>query len=126
MKASAVRSENYLHNIQASNGSTFTVGMGTDIVFEVPALGNGYYCDYCTSYFRMRIDCTLPVALSAVSGQTHTQANGYVRFERGPESMFRRVVIQDASGNLLENFENYNESDLYKGRELDPLAWPRG
>ena len=116
VKASAVRSENYLHNIKASNGSAFTVGMGTDIIFEVPALGNGYYCDFSTSYFRMRVDCTLPVALTPAAGQTHTNANGYVRFERGPESMFRRVVIQDASGNLLENFENYN--DLYCLTEL--------
>ena len=35
---------------------------------------------------------------------------------RGPESMFRRVLIQDASGNLLESFENYN--DLYCLTEL--------
>ena len=104
VKASAVRSENYLHNIKASNGSTFTVGMGTYIIFEVPALGNGYHCDFSTSYFRMRVDCTLPVALTPAAGQTHTGANGYVRFERGPESMFRRVVIQDASGNLLNFF----------------------
>ena len=42
--------------------------------------------------------------------------NGFVRFERGPESMFRRVLIQDASGNLLETMENYN--DLYCLTEL--------
>jgi hypothetical protein len=44
---------------------------------------------------------------------TYTDAtkDGYVRFERGPESMFRRIQIFDASGNLLENFENYN--DMY-------------
>jgi len=64
----------------------------------------------------MRVDCTVPVALTPAAGQTHTAANGYVRFERGPESMFRRVVIQDASGNLLEIFENYN--DLYCLTEL--------
>jgi hypothetical protein len=42
--------------------------------------------------------------------------NGYIRFERGPESMFRRVQIQDSSGNLLESIENYN--DLYCLTEL--------
>ena len=42
--------------------------------------------------------------------------DGYERFERGPESMFRRLLIQDASGNLLETFENYN--DLYCLHEL--------
>ena len=49
-------------------------------------------------------------------GIQNTYSNGYVRFERGPESMFRRVMIQDASGNLLESFENYN--DLYCLQEL--------
>ena len=113
VKPSAVRSENYLHNIKASNGSSFNVQMGTDIIFEVPALGNGYYCDFSTSYFRVRVDCNLPTAIVPAAG---LQSNGYVRFERGPESMFRRVLIQDASGNLLENFENYN--DLYCLTEL--------
>ena len=116
VKASAVRSENYLHNIKASNGSEFTLQMGTDIIFDVPALGNGYCCDFSTSYFRMRVQCALPNAINVHAGQTFTTANGYVRFERGPESMFRRVIIQDASGNLLENFENYN--DVYCLTEL--------
>ena len=52
----------------------------------------------------------------AASVVANSQSNGYVRFERGPESMFRRVLIQDASGNLLENFEHYN--DLYCLTEL--------
>jgi hypothetical protein len=46
----------------------------------------------------------------------NVNGEGYVRFERGPESMFRRVQIFDASGNLLENFENYN--DMYCLTEL--------
>ena len=116
VKPSAVRSENYLHNIKASNENSFNVQMGTDIIFDVPALGNGYYCDFSTSYFRVRVDCTLGAAIVPLSGVLNTGANGYVRFERGPESMFRRVLIQDASGNLLENFENYN--DLYCLTEL--------
>ena len=33
VKPSAVRSENYLHNIKASNGSTFKCQMGQDIIF---------------------------------------------------------------------------------------------
>ena len=35
---------------------------------------------------------------------------------RGPESMLRRELIPDESGNLLENFENYN--GLYCVTEL--------
>ena len=54
------------------------------------------------------------VLIAENAGTVNTNSNGYVRFERGPESMFRRVMIQDASGNLLETFENYN--DLYNNR----------
>jgi hypothetical protein len=30
------------------------------------------------------------------------QEEGYIRFERGPESMFHRVQFQDATGAILE------------------------
>ena len=50
------------------------------------------------------MDVTLNTALTQAAGTTVKAGNGYVRFERGPESMFRRVLIQDASGNLLESF----------------------
>ena len=52
VEPSAVRSESYLHNIKASNGSKFNCTFGQDMIFDVPALGNGYYCDFFTSYNR--------------------------------------------------------------------------
>ena len=82
VKPSAVRSENYLHNIKASNGSTFKYQMGQDIIFDVPALGNGYYCDFSTSYFRMKMDVTLTDTITVDSDTTVKAGNGYVRFER--------------------------------------------
>ena len=59
---------------------------------------------------------TLANKLTQVDGTTVDAAYGYVRFERGPESILRRVLVQDASGNLLETMENYN--DLYCLTEL--------
>ena len=59
IKPSAVRSETMLHNIKAVNGVSFPLQLGQDIIFEVPALGNGYYCDFSTSYFRMNVSVTL-------------------------------------------------------------------
>ena len=56
VKPSAVRSENYLHNIKASNGSAFPLSLGKDIIFDTPVLGNGYYYDFSTSYFQCRVD----------------------------------------------------------------------
>ena len=82
VKPSAVRSENYLHNIKASNGPQFDVQMGQDIIFDVPALGNGYYCDFSTSYFRVKVDVTLGTAITQAAGATIKAGNGYVRFER--------------------------------------------
>ena len=106
VKPSAVRSENYLHNIKATNGSTFDLNLGQDIIFEVPALANGYYCDFSTSYFRVKVNVTAAVGADIASGGAAGADinNGYIRFERGLESMFRRVQIQDSSGNLLESF----------------------
>ena len=66
VKPSAVRSERYLNNIKASNGSNFKCTLGQDIIFDVPALGNGYYCDFSTSYIRFRVDMTLKTALTMV------------------------------------------------------------
>ena len=71
VKPSAVRSENYLHNIKASNGQ--------DIIFDVPALSNGYYCDFSTSYFRMKVDVTMTNTLTAATGTTDKSSNGYVK-----------------------------------------------
>ena len=88
VKPSAVRSENCLHNIKASKGPTFEVQMGQDIIFDVPVLGNGYYCDFSTAYFRVKVDVTLTTAITQNAGATNKAGNGYVRFERGPESMF--------------------------------------
>ena len=62
------------------------------------------------------MDVKLNTATTQATGVRDKTSNGHVRFERGPESMFRRVLIQDPSGNLLENFENYN--DLYCLTEL--------
>ena len=71
----------YVLFFKTSNGAIFDVAMGQDIIFDVPALGNKYYCDFSTSYFRVKVDVTLT----------------------------NRVPIQDASGTLLEIFENYND-----------------
>ena len=64
----------------------------------------------------MKVDVSLTTTIDQALGTTVKAGNRYVRFERGPESMFRSVLIQDASGNLLESFENYN--DLYCLAEL--------
>mmetsp|Transcript_8727 Transcript_8727/g.11505 ORF Transcript_8727/g.11505 Transcript_8727/m.11505 type:complete len:483 (+) Transcript_8727:1404-2852(+) len=64
-------------------------------------MGRGYYCDFGTSYFRFTIE---------VSHGAFTGNQAWLRFERGLESLFRRVQFFDIGGNLLESFEHYNET----------------
>jgi len=100
VKPSAIRSENLLYNLKAVNGTSFSQSTSTDVIFEIPSMGNGYYCDVANSYFRWKLTCSNSSSYQLTSG---------LRFERGPESLIRRLQITDANGNLLENIEHYNE-----------------
>lgn len=104
VKQAAVRSENALRNIKASNGTTFTQNLGTEIVFELPSNANGTYCDFSKSYFRFSF-----ITQFGKTGAAAAENLANILFERGAESMFRRVQFYDASGTLLESFEHYNE-----------------
>jgi hypothetical protein len=113
VKPSAVKTENLLHNIKATTGHNVAVALGNEIIFEIPSMGNGYYCDLGNSYFRFSF------AISSTTGNTgltYDMGRQGLRFERGIESIFRRIQITDASGNLLENLEHYNE--LYALQEI--------
>ena len=116
IKASAVFTENLQHNFKAVNGRSFTQQLGNEIIFEFPGMGEGYYCDFAASYFRFGLNVGFTTAPTDPNTVGTKQPSGYVRFDRGPESIFRRIQIFDASGNLLENYENYN--DLYCATEL--------
>ena len=59
-----------------------------------------YYYDFSTSYFREKVDVTLTNTISVASGTTVMAGNGCMRFERRPERLFQRVLIQDASSNF--------------------------
>ena len=116
IKASAVFTENLQHNFKAVNGRSFTQQLGNEIIFEFPGMGEGYYCDFAASYFRFGLNVGFTTAPTDPNTVGTKQHSGYLRFDRGPESIFRRIQIFDASGNLLENYENYN--DLYCATEL--------
>mmetsp|Transcript_9417 Transcript_9417/g.12378 ORF Transcript_9417/g.12378 Transcript_9417/m.12378 type:complete len:204 (-) Transcript_9417:25-636(-) len=110
VKKLAVATDNLLHNIKGVNGRVFNFRQGETIEYEIPGLGPGHYADFSTSYFRLKLQFTIKNDVAA----RHNY--GMLRFERGPESMFKRVQFQDIAGNLLESFENYNE--LYALTEL--------
>lgn len=109
VKQAAVRSECSLRNIKASNGTSFSQSLGTEIVFELPANANGTYCDFSKTFIRLTKSIT-------GTNSTSDAEDAIFRYERGPESMIRRLQIYDASGTLLESIEHYNE--CYAVQEL--------
>ena len=114
VKPSAVKTENLLHNIKATTGHNTPIALGNEVIFEIPSMGNGYYCDLGNSYFRFGIGVSLSTA--ALAATRNIFPTETLKFERGFESIFRRIQITDASGNLLENLEHYNE--LYALQEI--------
>ena len=87
MKASTVFTESLQHNFKAVNGTgrPFTQQLGNKIIFELPGMGKGYYCDFTASYFCFRINVgftTVPVAANDARSKVHL---GYLCFDRGPE-----------------------------------------
>ena len=44
-KPIAVRSENLVTSIKASNGSLFNGDGSTQVIFDIPAMSGGYYLD---------------------------------------------------------------------------------
>lgn len=111
IKPVAVRSENLLTSIKASNGNQFSGDGVTQVIFDVPAMAGGYYLDTATSRFVFNI------CLTDTSGTaTGTAANGPIGFDRGPQSIINRWQLYDASGHLLEDIQNYHL--LYAMTEL--------
>ena len=99
IKASVVFTENLQHNFKGVNGRSFTQQLGNEIIFEFPGMGEGYYCDFTASYFRFGLNVGFTTAPTAANSAGTKQHSGYLHFDRGPESMFRRIQIYYASGN---------------------------
>lgn len=101
-KPVAVRSENILSSVKASNGSRFSGDGTSTIIFDIPAMSGGYYLDPATT--RMTFNLSFTDANQTASAFT----NGSVYLDRGPGSLFTRFQLYDASGHLLEDIQDYN------------------
>ena len=86
VKPTAVRSENLLNNIKASNGNTFTGSSNDQLIFEIPAMSGGYYLDAAASRFRLKL------SLNGTTAANFTK----IWLSRGPQSLIKRIEIHDA------------------------------
>ena len=108
VKPTAVRSENLLNNIKASNGNLFDGDNQHEIIFEIPAMAGGYYLDAAGS----RIRFSLYLGEAAGRGTTDNE----IFLDRGPCSLIETLTIHDASGHLLESISNLDS--LYSMIEM--------
>ena len=54
-KPIAVRSENLVTSIKASNGSLFNGDGSTQVIFDIPAMSGGYYLDTAATRFSFNV-----------------------------------------------------------------------
>ena len=101
-KPIAVRSENLVTSIKASNGSLFNGDGSTQVIFDIPAMSGGYYLDTAATRFSFNVQ------LQTVGASTSTSLdqNRYLFLDRGPQSIINRFQLYDASGHLLKDIQN--------------------
>ena len=103
-KPIAVRSENLVTSVKASNGSLFNGDGSTQVIFDIPAMSGGYYLDSAATRFSFNVQ------LQNIGGLSTTvlDASRYLFLDRGPQSIINRFQLYDASGHLLEDIQNYH------------------
>jgi hypothetical protein len=102
-KPVAVRSENILSNLKASNGARFNGDGSSTIIFDVPAMTGGFYLDPHNT--RLTFNLLFTDNNNVASGIT----NGNVYLDRGPHSLINRLQVYDANGHPLEDITDYHQ-----------------
>ena len=103
VKPIAVRSENLVTSIKATNGNAQSGDGISTIIFDIPAMSGGYYLDAASTRFSFNLRFT------DVSGNaTSVDTLKYVWLDRGPNSIINRFQLYDQSGHLLEDLQNYH------------------
>ena len=101
-KPIAMRSENLVTSIKASNGSLFNDDGSTQVIFDIPAMSGGYYLDSAAT----RLSFNLTLQSIGASTATAIDVNHYLFLDRGPQSIINRFQLYDASGHFLEDIQN--------------------
>ena len=97
-KPIAVRSENLVSSIKATNGNIQTGDGVSTIIFDIPAMSGGYYLDAALTRFSFNLRLT-----DVSSNATSIDTLKYIWLDRGPNSIINRFQLYDQSGQLLED-----------------------
>jgi len=103
VKPIAVRSENLVTSIKATNGNAQSGDGISTIIFDVPAMSGGYYLDAASTRFSFNLRFT-----DVSNNATSIDAAKYIFLDRGPNSIINRFQLYDQSGHLLEDLQNYH------------------
>ena len=98
VKATAVRSENLVASIKATNGNAQSGDGISTVIFHIPAMSRGYYLDAALTRFSFNLRFT------DVSGNaTAIDSLKYIWLDRGAISIINRLQLYDQSSHLLED-----------------------
>ena len=103
VKPIAVRSENLVTSIKATNGNAQSGDGISTLIFDIPAMSGGYYLDAASTRFSFNIRFT-----DVSNNATAIDLGKYVWLDRGPNSIINRFQLYDQSGHLLEDLQNYH------------------
>ena len=103
VKPIAVRSENLVTSIKATNGNAQSGDGISTIIFDIPAMSGGYYLDAASTRFSFNLRFT-----DVSNNTTAIDTGKYVWLDRGPNSIINRFQLYDQSGHLLEDLQNYH------------------
>ena len=108
LKVTAVESTNKLTTGPANGTDTYIGGTSSTIEFTIPHSSMNEFVDPVMSRFRFRLQVFLPPYMLNNPARNTNNDKEYVYFDRGFESLIRRIDIYDMNGNLLEAIDHYN------------------
>jgi hypothetical protein len=99
LKPIAVESKAHILSIGCQGTNIYDGNTSSTIIFRVNHNPGGRYIDPAGTRFRLNFTLNLPVAISP--------ADCFL-FDRGPESIIRRLQVKDVQGRVLEDIDQYN------------------
>ena len=115
IKATAVDSTNTMKSTPADGQDYYQGDSTSTIHFVTPHSTFCEFCDPTMSRFRMQLQVIVPNNMIGFDNTVERKIIGqgndsqeYVFFDRGIESIIRRLQIFDTGGNLLESIDHYN------------------
>lgn len=108
LKVTAVESTNKLTTGPANGTDTYAGGTSSTIEFTIPHSSMSEFVDPVMSRFRFQLQVYLPSHMINNPSKNSPYDKEVIHFDRGFESLIRRIDIYDMNGNLLEAIDHYN------------------